>query len=67
MASAVLGLAGAALIFSVGFNFILKFGTEPDDACIVSAATGKEVCGRVIDNGEQGCVLSDSEGWVCAA
>lgn len=49
----------------LGFDYMLKFGA--DEACIISAATGKEVCGKVIDDGEQGCVLSDREGWVCSA
>ena len=46
------------------FDFFLKYGSE--EGCIISKATDKEVCGRIIDNGEQGCILSDTEGWVCA-
>ena len=34
--------------------------------CIISRAKGEEVCGKIIDRGEQGCVLTDDEGWVCA-
>ena len=67
MASALVGFAGTAVVFGLAFDYMLKFGTEMDDACIISGATGEEVCGRVIDGGEQGCVLSDSLGWVCAA
>lgn len=65
MASAAVGLAATAVILGLGFDYMLKFGA--DDACIISGATGEEVCGKLIDGGEQGCVLSDKEGWVCSA
>ena len=54
----------STVVFGVAFDYALKFGA--DDGCIVSGATGEEVCGKIIDRGDQGCVLSDSEGWVCA-
>merc|ERR1719174_1756000 len=62
--SAGLGLAGSVVAFSFFFDFCLKYGA--DEGCVISRATGDEVCGYVIDRGEQGCVLSDSEGWVCS-
>ena len=65
MLSATIGIAATAAIVGFGVDYMLKFGA--DEACIISAATGKEVCGKVIDDGEQGCVLSDREGWVCSA
>ena len=52
-----------AVIIVLGFDYMLKFGTE--EACIIAQADGKEACGRIIDQGESGCVLSDSRGWVC--
>ena len=52
-----------AVIVVLGFDYMLKFGTE--EACIIAQADGKEACGRIIDQGESGCVLSDSRGWVC--
>lgn len=58
-------LAFLVVIVGAFFDFALKYGAE-EDVCIISGATDKEVCGRVIDHGETGCVLSDTEGWVCA-
>ena len=65
IAPSLSALLSSAVIVGLGFDYMLKFGA--DEACIISAATGKEVCGKVIDDGEQGCVLSDREGWVCSA
>lgn len=43
---------------------MLKFGAE--EACIISPVTGKEICGVILDDAAEGCVLTDSEGWQCA-
>ena len=53
-------------IVGIAFDFFLKYGA--DEACIISRSTGQEVCGHVIDRGEgeEYCVLSDKEGWICA-
>jgi hypothetical protein len=55
---------GITAIVSVSFDFFLKYGSE--EGCIISRAYDKEVCGRIIDDGSQECVLSDTEGWICA-
>jgi len=64
MGSAVLGMACTAVVFSKFMDFALRYGA--DEGCIISRAKGEEVCGKIIDRGEQGCVLTDDEGWVCA-
>ena len=57
------GPLSPTVIALLAFDFLLKFGAE--EACIISQATGEEACGRIIDQGESGCVLSDTQGWVC--
>merc|ERR1719473_672156 len=54
--SAGLGFVITAAIFGVAFDYALKYGS--DDGCIISGATGEEVCGKIIDRGDSGCVLS---------
>lgn len=58
----------AAVIATATFDFFLKYGAE--EACIISDSSGKEVCGQLIYDkvnfGDQGCILDDQEGWVCA-
>ena len=56
-------LAPAAVV-SAFFDYMLKFGA--DKACIISSTTGKEVCGYVLDESQEGCVLTDHDGWQCA-
>lgn len=51
-------------VFFAFFDYMLKFGSEK--ACIISSTTGKPVCGYVLDASQEGCVLTDHEGWQCA-
>ena len=57
-----------AVVATQAFDFFLKFGSE--EACIISDSSGKEFCGHMMYDqenfGDQGCILTDEEGWVCA-
>ena len=63
MLSAVAGTVIAFGLVGAGFDYMLKYGAS--EGCIISDFSGEEVCGKIIDRGEQGCVLSDELGWVC--
>ena len=51
-------------VFFAVFDYMLKFGAEK--ACIISSTTGKKVCGYILDASQDGCVLTDHDGWQCA-
>jgi len=64
VASAALGLVMLLGVFFAFFDYMLKFGAEK--ACIISSTTGKKVCGYILDASQDGCVLTDHDGWQCA-
>lgn len=63
--SAALAFGVTVGVAKMGFDFLLKYGTE--EACIIDYVYDKEVCGHIIDPENDHCVLSDTDGWVCAA